>query len=338
MDRPGVERPSDARSALPPAVRLISAVSGGSVGAMYYVDAQRRTLDDSKRGQVSYTNAIANAVKPSLDAVAWGLVSEDLAHALIPVRSDLLKDRGWTLERSFAQRGVGDVLLSDWSDKRLPVVLFNSTLVESGRPVVFSTERFPSNSEGVLNFTDSLGRDLSIVTAVRLSSTFPFVTPAARPLEEGPRVAEHIADGGYFDNYGMLSLMIWLRMALESYRRAKPSILVLRIESFPEAATLAPKARSWTYQLWAPLDAMLSVRETAQEIRDEAEFKLFKSDLQDKADISDVLFRYTPPRGCSAPSLSWDLTELEKSCIRRAWLENAFTRKVIEFLSEKATK
>jgi Patatin-like phospholipase len=319
----------------PSAVRLISAVSGGSVGTMYYVDAQRRALADPMKAEVEYANAIDNAVEPSLDAIAWGLVSEDLAHALFPVRCHLLKDRGWALERSFAQRGVGEVVLSDWSDERLPVVLFNSTLVESGRPLVFSTGRFPDKTEGVVNFTGSLGRDLSIVTAVRLSSTFPFVTPAARPLENGRPVTEHIADGGYFDNYGMLSLMIWLRTALGSYRRTKPNILVLRIESFPEAAALAPRARSWTYQLWAPLDAMLSVRETAQRIRDEAEFNLFKGNTRDKADIADVVFRYTPPKGCAAPSLSWDLTELEKSCIRRAWSKEADVEKVIEFLSEK---
>ena len=93
------------------------------------------------------------------------------------------------------------------------------------------------------------GKDLRVVTAVRLAATFPFVTllpgPTRRRLND-----YHMIDGGYYDNYGISSLLAWLDQGLadlqdacERGRDSKekeacensrlPQILVLQIRPFP---------------------------------------------------------------------------------------------------------
>ena len=89
-------------------------------------------------------------------------------------------------------------MLSDWSaDARngfMPALIINSMLVERGQPVVFSTTRFPrerNDKARIVNFYDLypgeyLKYDIRVNTAARLSASFPYVAPAARPDLEGP--------------------------------------------------------------------------------------------------------------------------------------------------------
>ena len=73
----------------------------------------------------------------------------------------------------------------------MPWVAFNATEAETGRRVIFSTMHFEPNA----NYPDgtqaidflSLSNynfDLPISTAVRLSATFPYFSPAAMPAND----------------------------------------------------------------------------------------------------------------------------------------------------------
>src|SRR5205823_3466772 len=66
-------------------VRLISAVSGGSVGAMHY-------LNLSRQNRLTPEGVFNDATRSSLDAVAWGLAYPDFIRTMpIPYRT-LFKD------------------------------------------------------------------------------------------------------------------------------------------------------------------------------------------------------------------------------------------------------
>ena len=59
--------------------------------------------------------------------------------------------------------------------------------------------------------------DIALVSAARLSATFPIVSPSARAAGSWPkRYRYHFVDGGYYDNYGMSTLLEWLDDALTS--------------------------------------------------------------------------------------------------------------------------
>jgi hypothetical protein len=171
---------------------------------------------------------------------------------------------------------------------------------------------------GILDFAHAYHRDVEIPMAVRMSASFPFVTPVARLQGYDSQVHPfpHLADGGYYDNYGLYSLMAWLQEALASSGKP-PEVLVLRIESFPTTVEKT-EAQGWPFQSWAPLTAMMSVRSAAQRQRNETDLRLFQRQYRPGL-IREVTFRYEPPCGCPDPPLSWDLSPVEIECLDRAW-------------------
>jgi hypothetical protein len=136
-------------------IRLISAVSGGSVGAMYIVDAYSKgrlppisTLDNYP--------PIAHAEASSLDEVAFGLVYPDFVWSFFPFAKgfyfkpfsiingpNLTSDRGSALETAWELTDtLKTATLAKWrqqvADGQLPAVIFNATLVETGERLLLS--------------------------------------------------------------------------------------------------------------------------------------------------------------------------------------------------------
>lgn len=311
-------------------VRVISSVSGGSVGAMFYLT----TLPGVLARPACRKDATKGASDTSLEAIAWGLVHPDLQRTLLPAWpvSWLTRDRGWALERMLAWYAkLGTLPLASMAEKaktELPVLILNSTLARLGETLVFSNAMFPDPSlsglaPGIENFHQKYNLDVRLETAVRMSAAFTYVSPAARP--DLP-VSEYLVDGGYYDNLGMTSLVAWLRQATQNVpddSLRKKRILVIEIIGFPTVDRMPPKSQTWFYQLLAPLDAILNARETGQLKRDDAEESLLRSFLGKRASMQEPIeFRYERGEkdGCFArPPLSWHLTEKEKGCIAAAW-------------------
>lgn len=199
-------------------------------------------------------------------------------------------------------------------------------------------------------------RDVSLESAVRMSAAFPYVSPAARP--DMPWNAEHLVDGGYFDNSGLFTLTKWLKTALPNLpppgqpaavSPSKKKILILRIDAFPDGQWSGPAdtPRQWPYQIIAPVYSILHVRSEGQLVRD----------LSDSSNILQILSlrgyeaaaltaRYVPSdkaAGAAAavdcpqdPPLTWHLTEVEKACIDQEWeaLKPELISQINAFFSE----
>lgn len=167
---------------------------------------------------------------------------------------------------------------------------------------------------------------MNLETAVRMSASFPYVSPNARPADT--RSLYHLADGGYYDNYGMTSLNAWVREAAPAGRK----LLLIRIVAFPADSSLPGRSENWFYQLVSPPLTVYNARGQGQILRDQAEFSAFRSEIKFSAhvDYDDVEFRFNPsdtactrtPNGEQiVPPLSWHLSPNEKSCIQTAWAE-----------------
>ena len=222
---------------LPEHLALLSGTSGGSYGLMHYAHqvygAERPP--SWKAGKSLHPDACAllsdirgNARQPSLGSVVRALAYKDVGGYFFPGSPFPMEDRGRALESAWARNGsagLEKVTLADWANRarrgEMPAVAFTSGTLESGRPAVFASTAVhdwhwnyqkPPSSNGLP--PDPL--TVRVVTAARLSATFPYVTPVASPewKGDGLKNPHHQMDGGYYDNYGMVAAIRWLEDAL----------------------------------------------------------------------------------------------------------------------------
>ena len=80
--------------------------------------------------------------------------------------------------------------------------------------------------------------------------------------------------------------------------------------------------RSWVYQLYAPVSALLAMRTSAQRARNRWHLSLLQERWRPEVCIETIRFPYPSTPG----PMSWHLTENQKTQIRTAWAEDATTR------------
>jgi Patatin-like phospholipase len=325
-------------------LRVVSAVSGGSVGTLFYLD-----------GRANPSKVVENAEGSGLAATARGWAYPDLLRVILPALARRDWDRGSELEEVWRDRMAEkdktlSQLVADLDTAGLPFPIFNATIAETGQRMLIAPALVDPNRQSqpdALHGDPSRGREwlelypdfggdqLYLSTAARLSATFPYVSPLARPLRppgltpaqqlQFDEVAYHYADGGYVDNEGMVSLIEAMQQLIEANQQKTGGlfdrILVLRIEPFPrdrkvEAAKLS---RGWFYAVFGPLDALQNVRSASQVERNDLASRLFRDAVRARGiqvEFARLTFKaekdYVPP-------LSWMLTDGQKKEIEEAW-------------------
>jgi hypothetical protein len=344
-------------------VRLISSVSGGSVGTMYFVNEYTDGhLAEGKDDKNTELHRIVNRAEgSSIDEVSWGVLYPDLIRSIIGTPFPLGWDRGRALEEAWLRRDIPwdnregiEEGLSTWHEDAeegdRPAVIFNTTISESGQRLPLATTDLPEGTAGRLTYDQFLAgnedMDIPIVTAARLSASFPYVSPAARADVAGP--GSHLVDGGYYDNYGISSLVEWLDEELRTNQDIK-EVLIIEVRGSPspsgytyeDAEECPPKPSSeqderksspgWFYQYTAPLRTVLGVRNTGQRTHNDLELDLLvdkwgEQDVENERDkrgnpephsveITRALFEFD---GKDTP-LSWHLSASDKRRIEDNW-------------------
>jgi hypothetical protein len=285
-------------------------------------------------------------------------------------------ERAWITNAKELNWSYSEILkratLREWHNDvargELPAVIFNSTIVETGERLTFSTAPCSGSvstngletAEGFQEFSSLYeGADIAISTAVRLSSTFPFISPAARPLpavnlSDGKplpagqnKVAGvdngfmnlHLADGGYCDNSGVAALAQWLHNGLSELADRNPlrlpkQILVIRINAFPAAKQgYIKEHRGNFFQFWAPLLTMNIFRGATHTSSADRELELLSErwggevlgnqqrQNRGRVRIKKVDFTFSPSsiHKRKGPPLSWHLRTEEQAEIDHAW-------------------
>jgi predicted acylesterase/phospholipase RssA len=309
---------------------VISAVSGGAAGTMFFVNQYASggpAPGFQAANPTDLHRIIEQAEAPALSDIAWAIVYVDPLRVFFPYlrvsEEQKTLDRGFVLEQTWRNRGPISATLSEWRDGvtrgSRPGIIFNSTLAETGQPFLLTTTEFDTGPKNPARQTFAGAyprKDIPVVTAARLAASFPYVSPATRALTSRPDY--HVVDGGYYDNFGVDSLSSWLDQALKGLDKDhRPDVLVIQIRSFPTGSIPDPSTKGWFYQSYAPVDALLSVRTTAQLVRDRDELEL----LQKKwAAVDDVRMKFATFEfaGKEAP-LSWQLTAQQTKMIEFQW-------------------
>ncbi len=324
----------------------MSGVSGGSVGLFHLAASGFQAAQ-----------AFENASAPTIDDVAWGLMVPDIGRIFNPWVRNPVVDRGWALENAsefragFSERyrKGGSPLYLDSPEIRpngeRPALILNATMMERGGPLAFSNTEFLARrpagqpvcgpiraGEGIQDFDFLYQRQIRLVTAARLSASFPYVAPAARTFQKEPACGDyHLLDGGYFDNYGIYSLIQWLDKGLDRARPQFDSILLVRLNAFPRPDN-NPTTSGWGSQLVDPLTGVLNARDTAQGMAVEELLRLVEQGLPlippatasalatpMKLQIADFRFDLHDIDLCKRPPLNWTLTRAQKACFAQAW-------------------
>jgi hypothetical protein len=194
--------------------------------------------------------------------------------------------------------------------------------------------------------------DVDASTAALLSATFPYVTPVTRNSKEPQNDRNfHVADGGYFDNFGVVTAIDWLdRLVLqEDDEKMIKNVIFVEIRAFPDEPPLetATDDTGWKMVLLGPLLTIFGARNSTQSQRNKDDLK----DLIDKwhklgVEIKD--FKITFPENVKfftlptqtkfakfnqinakkeskkefyKPPLSWKLTTEQQGKIELAWIQ-----------------
>lgn len=310
-------------------VTAISAVSGGAVGVFHLAAAG---FDPHR--------AYDNSIKSSIDDVVWGFLVPDLGRAVFPWGRNPELDRGFALEQSLEQNAcVKDLFLDDprlAPNAQRPALLINSTLLETGEPIVFGTTSFrtpppaspnapacgpqlakPPHDGPPLEHWNLYRRPIRLATAARLSSTFPYVSPSARSSAEAPACPDfHLLDGGYYDNYGILSLAHWL-LSGELSGAPKRKVILLNLRPFPPEDS-RPSVAGWGQQATAPIDGVLNARESSQKRIADLVLDLSRRTQLNIRPPIEIRYQPAPGAHCAVAPLNWVLTKHQIACLKKS--------------------
>jgi hypothetical protein len=296
------------------AIGLISSVSGGSVGALYYLDRidrktgipilSPRDLATAARNNGQADDIFNSATRDSLDAIGWGLAYPDLWRVIgLPFLAPALCDRGIAIETDWQgemREPEHPTYISTWRERvlegTLPIPAFNATIVDTGERFLFSpmsfydfiTQAGSGRNYQLQDYNHLYGQyDASVVTGARLSATFPYISPVCCPivvrndqiLGFPEKYNFHFADGGYFDNSGAFTAVEWLDHLLGS--ESNPGIdrvMIVRINAFPRDIDPATgkrlSGRGWLMGIAGPLLALFKVRDSTQISRNDEELDI----------------------------------------------------------------
>jgi Dyp-type peroxidase family len=306
-------------------LRLVSASSGASLGTLYFVAAyENRGFPTAEGGQAVDAGTLARireaAWQPSDSENAWGLVYPDLTRTFAPLFVPSLLDRGWAMEQAW-KRSLRNpaATLNGWrqdvAEGWRPSTAFGVTLVETGGRHLFATYDANPCAVPVTDCEDRVTghRDLPVVTAARLASTFPYVAPVARAQIDSP--SYHLSDGGLWDNFGVVAAVEWLKQAAPAL--VAKEVLLVEIRS-SSVAQQAPEDRAWTFELLGPLRAMNGVRGNAQRARNDLEVSLLK-DLWSSSNGAPPLAHAIFELSDSEAKLSWRIGRHDVQRMKNAW-------------------
>jgi hypothetical protein len=334
-------RQDDGSNLFTSSLLLVSSVSGGSEGTMYLLGAYDGSNGSSPLGDLSdkvLKDVRDNSAASDLSAVGWGVLYPDLLRtvpgvgSLVGWRSGLNLDRGWALENQWIKNTKDHPLwpkpptMSDWIEDTKkgsrPAVIFNVTASETGQRMVVASTSLPESRKDdpmwpttALQFSKAYpDLNIPVATAARLSASFAWVSPMPRS-ERKQDSKQHFADGGYFDNSGLLSASDWLLAARGSIDR--PILLVVIDATEGEHAD--PEPWSWQRQLVGPVSTLNSVRSGSQKSRSDFEVPLVRAYLHSlipTVQVDSFIFNY--PKDRLAP-LSWHLTPEQRLLVGEAW-------------------
>lgn len=314
---------------------LISGASGGMIGAAYYRELYLRSLSDSiNANSPEYLQSIS---KDNLNSVVFSLLVND---SFISFREfeyegkTYKKDRGYAFENNL-HRNIDNVLDKKISDYRvpeeeglIPTMLLSPTIANDGRKIYITSRPFSfMNSSGVPGedqmirgvdfyrlFEDQDAQDLSFISALRMSASFPYITPTIS-LPSQPRM--EIMDAGIADNFGVSDALRFLYVFRNWIKENTSGVVMVQIRDNEANERIGSRpipsiVDRLTYPIASVYNNLSHIQDRNNDVRLEQAKEWLGDDFQTVTLVYDNKGKQTEQERAS---LSWHLTTVEKESI-----------------------
>ena len=325
---------------------LITGASGGLIGASYFRELKLR----EKLGEKikPYSNSHRDRISTdNLNPLIFSLLANDLFVGFTKFEyagNYYLRDRSYTFEDQLNQitEGLMDKPILAYTkyetSATIPMLILTPTIVNDGRKLYIASRPVSFMNIDVLNFpnyaftkysgvdfhtlfADQGAENIRFLSALRMSATFPYITPNTTLPTEPPI---QIMDAGISDNFG-LSDAVRFQYAFKDWILENTSgVVFLSIRDSPKLGTILAKGgQSIIDDFTQPISSVYNNFENFQDINSDLQISLMKTWFSGPINRIDLQYQtenYVPIlqemdsiRQTSArASLSWRLTTREK--------------------------
>ncbi len=325
---------------------LITGASGGLIGASYF----REVILRSKQGEdiKPYSNIHQQKIATdNLNPLIFSLLANDLFVGFTKFEyagQRYKRDRGYTFEDqlNIDTESLMDKRLSEYqkpeADAIVPMIIFSPTIVNDGRKLYISPQPVSYLNSDILNFPeyhnsklsgidfqkmfeDHGAANLRFLSALRMSATFPYITPNTS-LPTHPPI--QIMDAGISDNFGLSDAVRFIYSFREWIGTNTSGIMILSIRDSPKLSAVSEEqGQTFIDDFTQPIATVYNNFENFQDITNDNLVGYARTWL--KVPIDRVDIQYLPTSYVSIlqkmdsirqhsvrASLSWRLTTREK--------------------------
>jgi hypothetical protein len=335
---------------------IITGASGGLIGAAYYRELYLRK-SKGERIVLNDKQYLEKISTDNLNPIIFSLLANDLFVGFQKFEykgEEYLKDRGYSFEEQLNKNTdfILDKSISDYREPeflaQIPMMILAPTIINDGRRLYIASQSISymssSNPDyelhkhsGVdfMRFFDEQGsQDLRFLSALRMSATFPYITPNTM-LPSEPSMK--IMDAGISDNFGVSDAIQFIHVFKEWILENTSGVVLLSIrDSNKEAPIKKEQALSLFDRLFLPISSIYNNFQSMQTIHNDTKIKYAEEWLNGALDVVDI--QYIPHalhkqnlstadslrmENVRRASLSWRLTSREKqSLINNIYTDN----------------
>ncbi|TXC81354.1 patatin-like phospholipase domain-containing protein [Luteibaculum oceani] len=318
-------------------VVLITGSSGGMLGQSYFREIKLRTQQGHDiQAPLNYYPKLG---KDILNPIAFSLVTNDLFIRYQRIKDNdfsYVKDRGYAFEKAFNEntnyfldKRMGDYTMPE-RKAEIPMMIITPSIVNDARklliasnPVGYLTTNPDEESRPLLENIEmahllaaSQPLDLKFTSALRMSSTFPYILPSVT-LPTYPGI--DVIDAGLRDNYGLTTSIAFASEFEDWIARNTSGVIFLQMRDLQKVASVNKNINStFLKKLISPLETVYGNIFNVHNFNQDQIWKQFTSGSKIKAETVIITLQRSRK---DKISLSWHLSQKEKQYITQSLQE-----------------
>jgi hypothetical protein len=325
---------------------MITGASGGMIGAAYF----REVNHTNAKSMHTNEEQLVNMGKDNLNAIIYTLMVNDAFFRVREVEYGTrkhTKDRGYIFEENL-NRNLGSVFRMRMSDYRedeleakIPLLLLSPVVANDGRKMYISNLPMSYINVGMssLNddeedlqdvfgvdfyrlFQDQGAEDLNFLSALRMSASFPYITPTIN-LPSEPQI--EIMDAGIADNFGVSDAVRFIGVYEDWIKENTSGVVLLVIRDTRKYSPIEPQSSQSLFdRLTYPVSSVYNNLANIQDINNDSKIDELRRNFILPFDVID--FEYNTYSGINTDYLI-EANEIERKRVERAALSWHLTTK-----------